>query len=363
MLTPFGPLDQLDLKNPATSQEILSFDKHQVADGMVVESLFDQLIEIVPKNIKNAEVLLLDVETFITREPDDFNNATAFVWERTQNKPGIGRYLLALERKFNVVLLRFDESKKVFNACHISQGRRAGVWRVLEDFMVVLGKQIIHHYEVSESVKDKEIQMQAFWGYLKDIHGVDHAKKIALPRLLVNWGIYPWFKSVWNIDRVVIVGDEIWTLEVKHKYPYERIGCLYFGLNVGEAYVIRDLIGCGIKVSHMIVVKPQWCEGVSSTRMLSNFEVKKRALVIGAVWGRREISNILNRPSEASGGKTTMRGTGSIKFKPIAINEFSIISSLAESERGALSISNLFQGFTGQLCTEEFLRDLRMAEG
>ena len=49
MQTPLGDIAGLDLDSVKTAYDILAHDKHQIAEGMVVESLFDQIIEYIPK--------------------------------------------------------------------------------------------------------------------------------------------------------------------------------------------------------------------------------------------------------------------------------------------------------------------------
>lgn len=43
MQTPLGLVADLDLDSPQTAYDILAHDKHSIAEGMVVESLFDQI--------------------------------------------------------------------------------------------------------------------------------------------------------------------------------------------------------------------------------------------------------------------------------------------------------------------------------
>ena len=359
MQTPFGLLSELDLKKPRTILEILSFDKHQIAEGMIVESIFEQVIDKIPEEIGAQKVSVLDVETYITREAD-FKTVNAFVWERSR-KSGLGRYLRALGRKFNVYLVRFDDNKRVFRVCSIKDGARCGGWLDIEEFMLALGKIKLHEYEVDESVRCEERQLSAFWGYLQGVHGGELAAQVALPRLLVNWGIYPWYKFVWNIDRVLLVGDQVWVLEVKHKFPYGKKGGLKFGLNDGEAYVLRDVVDCGIKAIHLVIVKPHWDVDVSSLNLLSEFKVKERALVVGMLVDGRYIRSILARQSETSGGKTVISGKGRVKFKPLRVGEFSVIGSLAEPNLGAEVLSGYFRGCVGEVCTEDKLIALQMS--
>lgn len=356
MLTPFGYFSELKLNDIKTSYDILAFEKHQIAEGLVVESLFDQIIKKIPSCVEQ-EVSLLDVETFVTREKD-FKTAHVFVWQRSSST-GLGRYLIALQKKFKVHLIKLDETLG-FLVCSIKDGRRKGSWVEIETYMQDMGRSKDFVYEVDASVKSEARHLAAFWGYLKDIHGEDLKNSIALPRLLVNWGIYPWFGRVWNVDRVLLVGENVWILEVKHKYPYGEEPNLRFGLNNGEAYLLRDLASCGIKAAHLVLVKPYWDMKVSSSYLLSSFTAKESAVVVGIILSKELVANIIARPSETSGGHTVVSGRGKIQFKPIRVTEYSRLSLLSEPMMCAQKISELLSGNMTSDCTEEMLRSMQI---
>lgn len=67
MQTPWGRLAGLDLASLDLCSEILSRDKHQLAEGLVVECLVDQIHERIPAYRPSA--ILLDVDTAIARHP------------------------------------------------------------------------------------------------------------------------------------------------------------------------------------------------------------------------------------------------------------------------------------------------------
>ncbi|KHL24798.1 hypothetical protein PK98_12935 [Croceibacterium mercuriale] len=75
---------------------ILAGDKHQLAEGLVVEIAFDQIIEDVPARLEGAT--LLDVDTAILdkkRRPDRWH---AFARARLRAQAlGLGHYLQARE--------------------------------------------------------------------------------------------------------------------------------------------------------------------------------------------------------------------------------------------------------------------------
>lgn len=358
METPFGSLKDIDLDDARTVYDILAHDKHSVAEGMVVESLFDQIIEHIPKVVEGGSAILLDVETFITRDRENFNVRHAFVWARTKGD-GLGRYLSALEKGFRVYLLEWVEDSAVFMARVIRNGRT--VKRMpLAELVEELGSCHGRKHEVTAEVKDAERHLGAFWGYLKQRPRGYLKYNVALPRLLVNWGIQPWFTSVWNIDRVVIMDDRIWALEVKHKFPYGDPGALEFGLNTGEAYLLKDLGKIGINGLHAIIVKPYWDKKVGSSYLVTDFDVRDKALLLGITVGTKEITRILAAAPRSSPNHTSIDGKTRPKFYGIAAKDFIRLSFLCNREEIAKRLCLLLQGKLTDYCSDDQLRALRI---
>lgn len=354
--TPLGPLAGLNLDLADTCLDVLSLDKHQIAEGMVVESLFDQIIERMPPQMDGA-VHVLDVETFVARG----GNGTmyAFVWWRTAGS-GLGRYLQALENKFTVLGVRLGPGESCFEACSISGGKRCSDWAPMHDFLSRKGLVRQAPYVVRGDVRDRRRQYGAFWGYLQQAHGTRLKDRVALPRILVNWGIQPWFKYVWNLDRVMVAGDRIWVLEAKHKYPFRRDGHLCFGLNNGETRLL-DLLGqCGINCVHVVVVKPYWDMHTGSMYLLTNYEAKKRAMLVGLVVDRSCVAKILAGNTGTSGTYTSVTGSSQLSFKPLPVTWFAPLASLADPDEAALRLVALMQGRLGASCSDKLLEDLRM---
>jgi hypothetical protein len=63
MQTPWGELGSLDLADHEVCRTILAQDKHQLAEGLVVERVFDQIFDDVPAHLEGA--VLLDADTAI----------------------------------------------------------------------------------------------------------------------------------------------------------------------------------------------------------------------------------------------------------------------------------------------------------
>lgn len=359
MITPLPPLVGRSLDDASTCLHILTHDKHQIAEGMVVESLFDQIIEFIPENLPGEVTHVLDIETFITRSATDFNKAYAFILTRRGSYPtGLGRFVSALQRGFTVYQVEYVDDAG-FKARHVGDFKKPGAWQPLERLMEAIGRPS-GEYVVAREVRNEDRQLASFWGYLRDTHGDRLRDKVAIPRLLVNWGIQPWFRSVWNIDRVILVGDRLWALEAKHKFPYETAGGLRFGLNNGEAFLIRDLAACGINALHTIIVKPYWDMNVGSSYLLNGFEARKNALVIGRIYDKPEINKLLQVGSSSSPAHTSITGVGRLKFKAIPAAEFHHLGRLSDPDDAAQRIGQLLRGGSGVLCQESDLRNARL---
>ncbi|WP_077045962.1 hypothetical protein [Pseudomonas sp. KK4] len=360
MITPLGALESLDLTDPNTCFEILSYDKHQVAEGMVVESLFDQIIERIPSLVEGEEVRVLDVDTFVVRNSKVFAQGYAFVlsWKEPK-QTGLKRYLMALGKVFTTYQVEYVE-RVGFRARLVREGRPASEWQKLEALLDTLSVRSATNYTVDSRVRKQDRQLASFWGYLRETYGGRLAQKVAVPRLLVNWGIQPWFRSVWNIDRVLLVGDSLWVLEAKHKFPYEHSGRLQFGLNNGEAYLIRDLVRGGINVIHSIVVKPYWDMNVGSSYLINNYKAKQNAIVVGRTVDMAAIEKIIGSTTARSPGHTTMTGDGKLKYKPLIASDFALLSNLADPDSVARGIAQLMNGSLEHRCEDDNLRTARI---
>lgn len=128
------------------------------------------------------------------------------------------------------------------------QGReRVSEWELLDSAAHRLsGRTTSHDTSVDNSVRDANRINQSFWSYLSAHYGNALGHRVALPRLFLNCGIRPWFRFVWNIDRVYLQGDYLWHFEVKHKYPIAGTP-LTFGLNDGELRLIGNLTLYGLR--------------------------------------------------------------------------------------------------------------------
>ncbi len=179
METPWGHLKDLNLADHDLCETILAADKHQLVEGLVVENIFDQIVEAIPPALPGA--LTLDVETAIVdtrRKPDQWH---AFIWARSRQE-GLGRYLSALERRFRTWLLDLDTEAGIFTAREWRDGAMTGERRPLATLMTDLSGRYPKPVQVASAVRDSHRQKLGFWGYLVDNYRGELGSCVILPR-------------------------------------------------------------------------------------------------------------------------------------------------------------------------------------
>lgn len=350
MKTPWGPLDVLDPDDIETCRQILAADKHQIAEGLVVEHLLDQILNIAA-SFTGRQGRFLDIETVLILEREEW---IALVWPRIR-QPGLGRYLQALGKECRTFVLEFREGQ-FWAREYYGDSWAAGEWLELTALMARLSGRNASSLEVDESVRDTTRQQQSFWGYLSQQYRGQLGQKIALPRLLLNHGVQPWFRNVWNVDRVLLDGKTLWHFEIKHKFPYGH-RTLKFGINAGELGMLQMLGRCGIRGLHVILVKPIWSKNEGSMYLLNSLELRQRAALIAA-----ELTPALLGLASASGRRTsashtTLSGRETQTYYGLAGASFTRLGSLADNT-GALAeaLRNLLDGHPGAPVTDEWLR-------
>ena len=354
MHTPWGPLAGLDLSGHDLAERILAADKHQLAEGLVVECLFDQIVSSIPAT--SAQVLALDVETVIVDPRRNIGRWLAFVWARTKSS-GLGRYLCALGKGFDTYLLEF--SAGAFHAARMEEGRRVSDYQPLPALMSTLSGGRYTPFQVDTSVRDTNRQRQAFWGFLSEYYGKNLGERVVLPRLLINCAIQPYFRSVWNLDRAFVSGDRIWLFEIKHKFPMDR-SSLGFGINDGELRMLHRLAASGIGCLHTILAKPYWSKDVGSMYLLNDLAMRARAGLIAKVLDARETTAILKGAAGTSGTHTSINGASSLKFRTMPASGFSRLGVLSDAPASlAASMAGLMLGNRPPDVTDAWLRSLR----
>jgi len=363
MKTPWGDLENLDLSDKKLAEQILSADKHQLVEGMIVECLYDQILDSLPEHV--SDVIALNVETVIAQANKYGDRKIAVVWAR-EKKAGLGRYLKALEQRFRVFLVEYETGRGFFGS-GIRDGKRSGVVMSIDNLLMPVSAVPYKVFQVSETVRDKARQREAIYGFLFSHHADRLSSSVLLPRILINCGVQPWFKFVWNLDKIFIVDGKPWLFEVKHKFPYRdhQSSGLKFGLNDGEVSIFRLLSQCGIGCIFSIMVKPKWSKEVGSLYMLNDLKARKNTAVIGKVLDAVTIEKLYGKASGVSGSDTTITGSagGKLKFKRIAATDFGMFGRFSdEPSEIAERIVTEIRGGKAARATDEELQSLSMPD-
>ena len=356
METPWGPISKLDRNNDGLSAEILSADKHQLLEGLVVECLFDQIIMNI-SSTTGEKVIPLDIESVVVDTYRAQNRWIAFVWARKKQE-GLGRYLIMLERCLTPYLVTYKDGH--FTAVLIRGGKRAGPEKLLTELMLELSNGKYVPFNVDASVRDKTRQKKAFWGFISDYYKEQLWDRIVLPRIFINCGIQPYFRAVWNLDRVLIIDNNIWLFEIKHKYPMEN-NRLSFGINKGELGVLDCLASTGIRCLHTVLVKPYWSKDFGPLYLLNDLNVRAKAALIATILDKSATSQMLGQQSSRSGPHTSISGKNGQKYQTINSNNFKVLGLMSDSPSDlADKISDVIAGLPVNPVRSQWLSELRI---
>ena len=361
MRTPWGNLYDLDLSDTKLAEAILCGDKHQLVEGMIVECLFDQFLESLSAG--TPSVVALNVETAIVQPRRYSDKKIAIVWAR-EKVTGLGRYLQALETKFQVFLIEYLPDRGFFGHRR-ENGIRSGNFMAIDDLLAPVAAQDYREFRVSREVRNDHRLQQAIWGFLFPHHGGKLAEKVLLPRLLMNCGIQPWFRFAWNVDRIFLVDDQLWLFEVKHKFPFHdrEANSLVFGLNNGEVKNFSLLADCGIRTLFSIMVKPKWSKTIGSLYMMTDLKARENTALIGKVLDSARLKRLMDTSSGTTGADTTITGdkNANLKYKSIPAQEFGSFGRFSDRPSGlAATMVEEMRGITSTRVRDEELKSLRM---
>jgi hypothetical protein len=364
--TPVGngtALSQLDLNNKIIQFELLSYDKHQTLEGLQIEPVAMTYI----RHLEQLGLKVLNVTTVIALQKGYGNARCFFVWDRSNNLVS-QEYVRTLQKlaPYTTFTVAFDEESSNFY-CH-KPGREK---KMLPLQTYLQGKRscvTIPFPTIQQSVRDTERQMAVFWGRL---HGafetIDNFKnEVLLNRVLKNFVIQPFFSWLWDLDRIVLYKNQYWEIELKHKYPFRRgaKAPLKFGINVGQAKLVRDLGEIGIRTLHLILVKPDWSKHSDPGYLFNRRDNYNRVLLIGTELTTTKTEALLNQKKQESDETTSFTGAASKnRFLEIPATDFHVLGSYqTPPEEVAENIKSLLDGVSLVKVTDELLESCRINE-
>jgi hypothetical protein len=343
-------LSDVDLTDLEQIRRILYFDKHQVLEGLITEHVAGQILA----EASSCGVTLGDFETVIARRRDR-TTGYAFIWIKSDT-PLLRAFAAALSKRFNVYIVKFDYASSEFLTSATryapTENQELKFEVPLQQQAVKLGGRSISKGDaqfptVDSKVRDLFRQEQGFWGFLAGAYKQELRERVALPRIMKNFGIQPYFNGgVWDVDMVAEVNGKLWAFEVKHKFPFRK-KTLYFGLNEGELRLMDNLTQCGVHCVHVILVKPYWDKNVSSMYLFYQMKARQRALLVASVLTRTDVLNVLrnNVPKAPSKADTTLGGKGTQSYRYLPVEMFHRIGMLNNNvEELGKAIANLTKG-------------------
>lgn len=148
-----------------------------------------------------------------------------------------------------------------------------------------------------------------------------------LPRILKDFRIEPYCSQCWDLDRFFAYRGQIWSLEVKHKYPTYRGD---FGLNKGQVGEIVHLTSCGINYLHLVFVKPCWNSRRSPMEFLLDQGMAAKIGIIGCTFDNAAAVALMNSPDKLAPEKTSLTGTRKQPYKVLRVGRFYSIGLYSE---------------------------------
>jgi X-X-X-Leu-X-X-Gly heptad repeat protein len=326
-----------------------------LVEGLVVENTFDQILRPLAQTTEHS-FTLLNIETVIASQNGE---RYAFVWARSR-QIGLGRYLQALGKVayvFFVELIGGDFLAAPVHDGHPDLEKRLPLTDVAHQ---ISGRQP-NVREVHLSVRDAAKHKSAFWGFLSNVYGGSLWDKVILPRLFINHGLSPYFPQVWNLDRVCLYRDQLWLLEIKHKFPFGSHS-LCFGINEGELQNISLLHEAGIQCLHALLVKPIWKKGTSSMYLYNRRDLEHRVAAIAMNLGRRA-AHVLSTKARVAPRHTSVGGESEVWYYLLNARDFAYMGTLADSSATlADGIQKLIDGKSLETIKDATLQSMRAEE-
>ena len=363
LTTPLGRLADLDLSDHNLCASLLGHEKHQLIEGIVFESVFDQYADAM-QQAADGSLRPIPVETVIATLPSAGQAAPvygAFVWAKRRTQ-GLGRLLSALESCYHVWLVEWHIEARAFYAARASRGRLVQSPQPLEKVCARVSARGPTPMVVARKVRDQIRINQSVWGYLSSHYGDSLGAEVVLPRIFINWGIQPWFGGVWNLDRVFLCDEQLWHMEIKHKYPMERRGTLSFGINDGELGQIANILRCGLRSLHVITVKPFWKRESGSMYLLNDLEARSKAAILAKELTPSAVSGAFQGGPGRAAAHTSLTGRYRVSYRRFEASSFraaGVLSDRPSRIAGAI-VSQMRGRQLPPACTDGELRALRI---
>ncbi|MFB2686574.1 hypothetical protein ACE02B_15330 [Shewanella mangrovisoli] len=353
-------LSQLDLNNKRIQFELLSYDKHQTLEGLQIEPVAMTYI----KQLEQLGLEVPNVTTVIALQKGLGNARCFFVWDRS-NSWVSQEYIRTLQKLApkTTFIVGFNEESYDFY-CH-KPGQEEKVLPLQTFLQRKRRCTTIPFPAIQQNVRDTERQMAVFWGRL---HGAFETKdnfrnEVLLNRVMKNFVIQPFFSWLWDLDRIILYRNQFWEIELKHKFPFRRgaKAPLKFGINVGQAKLVRDLGKAGVRTLHLILVKPEWNKNSDPGYIFNRRDIHHKVLLIGTELTKDKAEALLNQKAQESDETTSFTGATKNHFLEIPATDFHVLGSYqTPPEEVAENIKLLLEGTSLEKVTDSLLDSCRI---
>lgn len=121
-----------------------------------------------------------------------------------------------------------------------------------------------------------------------------------------------------------------------------------------------NLTLCGLRSLHAIIIKPRWNKETSSY-LTNDLVARDTTSAIGREITSGDVEMAFIRRKDRSGADTSFSGRGSLNYRRLRADEFSVFGKLGSPYRDvAISMANYMRGHRQESVTDEWLTALRM---
>lgn len=292
----------VDFNNVNTLRAILTNDKHTRIEGLCSEYLFmEDIGRSLDPIVSDYWISMNDYQYHLTKFVPD-----------TKIRPSNNDFLIFAyfhAMNISVRIVYFDESKRTFFETFYKK-----------DKCKKFTDPIVCEFNQLTELKGKLCEEERFNKALDFLLSRQTIKSVALKRIFAN---HIMSECSWDLDGFHITKDkQILLFEVKHKYP---AGNHTFGINVGQAKMLKHLTDHNIKVIHTILLKPMDTERISAIDLVTD-PCYKPVRWIHTLFDYKALTLV----EKVAPSKTQFRGTKTIRYYEIKESLFKDLKILGE---------------------------------
>lgn len=329
---------RLNFADNTQLKQFLMRDKHKLLEGLVVEELFiSDIVEPIWEE-------WFSKGWWAIKDPRRRSNYLFFhVSDYFPNSSDKRVYSELLKRRIPIVHVKFQENYLYFleiteqNISSIRKQEYLNEEKFKSQYNCKIKQREI--FIAKAESRDSVLQKRAISFFEKN----QKLKDTTIQRYFANYFLYCYFtKYIVNIDAFITfpVGG-LNLVEIKFKYPFNRHGSLYYGINDDQSILLKWALNSNIKVLHYIAKNPSYSKELDVFDILTTPGLEKEFF-----WESHElIKDDLNHNNLTAPKETNMEGNKTQQFKPILASSFKRNSQVASTAPWD------FSGITKRTCS------------